>query len=173
MPHRDRQPGQGTRLDRCRNLKTSHNVETDRGLRSVAIEPREGSREERRVLRLRAARVISIWRKRLQLKDVDASAHFHTRAFSFAHPERWRQKRARIAMWRSRWAMCWQRPKAARDAVLQNKRIVQVGTQHRSEPYPMAAHDLVQSWSSRRRKQGRKLSGITTVPDGADASKRS
>lgn len=35
--------------------------------------------------------------------------------------------------------------KAARDAVLKNKLIVQVGTQHRSEPYPMAAHDLVQT----------------------------
>lgn len=35
--------------------------------------------------------------------------------------------------------------KAARDAAMQHKRIVQVGTQHRSEPYPRAAHDLVQS----------------------------
>src|ERR1700726_3662048 len=35
--------------------------------------------------------------------------------------------------------------KAARDAVRKNKRIVQVGTQHRSEPYPRAAHDLVQT----------------------------
>jgi predicted dehydrogenase len=32
--------------------------------------------------------------------------------------------------------------KAARDAVLQRKRIVQVGTQHRSEPYTHAAHKL-------------------------------
>ncbi len=35
--------------------------------------------------------------------------------------------------------------KAARDAVRRGKRVVQVGTQHRSEPYPRAAHDLVQS----------------------------
>jgi predicted dehydrogenase len=35
--------------------------------------------------------------------------------------------------------------KAARDAVIQGKKIVQVGTQHRSEPYPRAAHDLVQT----------------------------
>src|SRR5580658_2442125 len=35
--------------------------------------------------------------------------------------------------------------KAARDAVRQSKHIVQVGTQHRSEPYPRAAHDLVQT----------------------------
>ncbi len=35
--------------------------------------------------------------------------------------------------------------KAARDTVVTNKRIVQVGTQHRSEPYPIAAHDLVQT----------------------------
>jgi predicted dehydrogenase len=35
--------------------------------------------------------------------------------------------------------------KAARDAVLERNLIVQVGTQHRSEPYPRAAHDLVQA----------------------------
>ncbi len=35
--------------------------------------------------------------------------------------------------------------KAARVAVRRTKRIVQVGTQHRSEPHPQAAHDLVRS----------------------------
>src|SRR3984893_2955599 len=35
--------------------------------------------------------------------------------------------------------------KAAHGAVKQHTRIVQVGTQHRSEPYPRAAHELVQS----------------------------
>jgi len=35
--------------------------------------------------------------------------------------------------------------KAARDTVLKSDRIVQVGTQHRSEPYQKAAYDLVQT----------------------------
>src|ERR1700675_821171 len=35
--------------------------------------------------------------------------------------------------------------KAARDATMISKRIVQVGTQHRSEPYPKAARELVQT----------------------------
>jgi predicted dehydrogenase len=35
--------------------------------------------------------------------------------------------------------------KAARDAVIQAKTIVQVGTQHRSEPYQVAAHDVARS----------------------------
>jgi predicted dehydrogenase len=35
--------------------------------------------------------------------------------------------------------------KAARDAVKKNSRIVQVGTQHRSEPHPRAAYDLIQT----------------------------
>ncbi|HEY1676398.1 MAG TPA: Gfo/Idh/MocA family oxidoreductase [Candidatus Sulfotelmatobacter sp.] len=35
--------------------------------------------------------------------------------------------------------------KAARDAVLSAKTIVQVGTQHRSEPYQVAAHDVARS----------------------------
>ena len=35
--------------------------------------------------------------------------------------------------------------KAARDAVLRSDRIVQVGTQHRSEPYQIAARELIKS----------------------------
>ena len=35
--------------------------------------------------------------------------------------------------------------KAARDAVLKSHQIVQVGTQHRSEPHPQLAHHRVQS----------------------------
>src|ERR1700733_13456426 len=35
--------------------------------------------------------------------------------------------------------------KSARDAVIQNERIVQVGTQHRSEPHPRTAQELVQT----------------------------
>jgi predicted dehydrogenase len=35
--------------------------------------------------------------------------------------------------------------KAAREATMKSKRIVQVGTQHRSEPYPRAAHEMVQT----------------------------
>jgi predicted dehydrogenase len=35
--------------------------------------------------------------------------------------------------------------KAARDTVLEKGRVVQVGTQHRSEPYPRAAQELVQT----------------------------
>jgi predicted dehydrogenase len=35
--------------------------------------------------------------------------------------------------------------KAARDTVVKSDRIVQVGTQHRSEPYQIAAHNLVQT----------------------------
>src|SRR5678815_1092824 len=34
--------------------------------------------------------------------------------------------------------------KAARDAVLRSDRIVQIGTQHRSEPYQIAARDFIQ-----------------------------
>jgi predicted dehydrogenase len=35
--------------------------------------------------------------------------------------------------------------KAARDAVLANNLIVQIGTQHRSEPYQIAVHDLIRT----------------------------
>jgi len=35
--------------------------------------------------------------------------------------------------------------KQARDAVKQSKQVVQVGTQHRSEPYPLAVRDIIRS----------------------------
>src|ERR1039457_6225860 len=35
--------------------------------------------------------------------------------------------------------------KEARDAVKKSKQVVQVGTQHRSEPYPLAIRDIIRS----------------------------
>ena len=35
--------------------------------------------------------------------------------------------------------------KDARDAVKQSKQVVQMGTQHRSQPYPLAVRDIVRS----------------------------
>ena len=43
------------------------------------------------------------------------------------------------------WANVLSEIKAARDAVLQHKVIVQAGTQHRSEPYPKLARETIQS----------------------------
>ena len=45
--------------------------------------------------------------------------------------------------------------KAARDAAMKNNRMVQVGTQHRSEPYPMAAHESGADGRAWRRQQDR------------------
>ena len=45
--------------------------------------------------------------------------------------------------------------KAARDAVLHAKTVVQVGTQHRSEPYPNAAHEIVKERRAGRDQQSR------------------
>ena len=61
---------------------------------------------------------------------------------------------------------------AARDAVIQAKTIVQVGTQHRSEPYQKAAHDVVKSGALGDISK-LKSCGTTTVRGGAGVRRSS
>ena len=52
---------------------------------------------------------------------------------------------ARIVTWRSRLPTCLLKPMETRDLVKQSKQVVQVGTQHRSQPYPLAVRDIIRS----------------------------
>jgi len=80
----------------------------------------------------------------LALKDVDAVL--------IATPEHSHSPMLKLAVEAGKDAYC-EKPmgnvlaevKAARDAVLQRQAVVQIGTQHRSELYPRAAHDLMQT----------------------------
>jgi predicted dehydrogenase len=92
----------------------------------------------------RAPRALPYFEDLLALKDVDAVI---ISTPDFAH-----SPMLKLAVEAGKDAYC-EKPmgnvlaeaKAARDAVLAGNRIVQVGTQHRSEPYQIAARDLIRS----------------------------
>jgi predicted dehydrogenase len=92
----------------------------------------------------RAPRTFAAPEELLAQKDVDAVL--------IATPEHSHSPMLKLAVEAGKDAYC-EKPmgnvlaevKAARDAVLQRQRIVQIGTQHRSELYPRAAHDLMQT----------------------------
>jgi predicted dehydrogenase len=92
----------------------------------------------------RAPRGIQYFEEALAAKDIDAvlistPEHSHSPILKLA------AEAGKDAYVEKPMGNVLEEAKAARDAVLQNNRIVQVGTQHRSEPYPKAAHDLVQT----------------------------
>ncbi len=91
----------------------------------------------------RAPRAFAHPEELLALKDVDAVI--------ISTPEHSHSPMLKLTVEAGKDAYCekpmgniLQEVKAARDAVLGSDRIVQIGTQHRSEPYPRAAHGLVQ-----------------------------
>lgn len=134
----------GTGLDWIAGrLKDSHNVEMTAvcDLWSVNREKAAGKNEK---YYGRAPRKFQYMDDVLALKDVDAvlistPEHSHSpvlKAVAEAGKDAYVEKPMGNVL---------EEVKAARDAVTQRNLIVQVGTQHRSELYPRAAHDLVQT----------------------------
>jgi predicted dehydrogenase len=124
-------------------LKTSHNVEMTavcdlwslKREKAVATNTKYYGREPRSFQYLEDA---------LALKDIDAvlistPEHSHSPILKMA------AEAGKDAYVEKPMGNMLGEAKAARDAVSQRNRIVQVGTQHRSEPHPRAAHDLVQT----------------------------
>jgi predicted dehydrogenase len=92
----------------------------------------------------RAPRAFKYPEELLALKDVDAVL--------ISTPEHSHSPLLKMAAEAGKDAYCekpmgnvLEEARAARDAVLEAGRIVQVGTQHRSEPYPRAARELIQT----------------------------
>ena len=92
----------------------------------------------------RAPRAFQYMEDLLALKDVDAVL-ISTADFQHATHLKWVVEAGKDAYCEKPMANDLGEAKAARDAVLRSDRIVQVGTQHRSEPYQIAAHDFIQS----------------------------
>ncbi|MBV9342425.1 MAG: Gfo/Idh/MocA family oxidoreductase, partial [Acidobacteria bacterium] len=124
-------------------LKTSHNVEMTavcdlwslKREKAVAANTKYYGREPRSFQYLEDA---------LALKDIDAvlistPEHSHSPILTMA------AEAGKDAYVEKPMGNVLAEIKEARDAVTQRKRIVQVGTQHRSEPHPRAAHDLVRT----------------------------
>jgi predicted dehydrogenase len=124
-------------------LKGTHNVET------VAVcdlwkDNRERAAATTERYYGRAPRAFQYLEDLLELKDVDAVL--------IATPEHSHSPVLKAAAEAGKHAYC-EKPmgnvldevKAARDAVKERKLVVQVGTQHRSEPYQLAAREVVRS----------------------------
>ena len=124
-------------------LKASHNVET------VAVCDLWTTNREQAAARTqqyygRAPRAFQHFEDVLSLKDVDAVViatpeHSHSpilKATVEAGKDAYSEKPMGNVL---------SEVKAARDAVKQRKAIVQIGTQHRSEPYQLAAREIVRS----------------------------
>ncbi len=124
-------------------LKASHNVET------IAVCDLWTTNRDQAAARTqeyygRAPRAFQHFEEVLALKDVDAVL--------IATPEHSHSPILKATVEAGKDAYC-EKPmgnvlsevKAARDAVKQRKNVVQIGTQHRSEPYQLAARDVVRS----------------------------
>ncbi len=92
----------------------------------------------------RAPRAFQYMEDLLALKDVDAVL-VSTADFQHATHLRAVVEAGKDAYCEKPMANDLAEAKAARDAVLRSDRIVQVGTQHRSEPYQIAARDFIRS----------------------------
>jgi len=92
----------------------------------------------------RAPRAFQYMEDLLALKDVDAVL-ISTADFQHATHLKTVVEAGKDAYCEKPMANDLAEAKAARDAVLRSDRIVQVGTQHRSEPYQIAARDFIRS----------------------------
>jgi predicted dehydrogenase len=92
----------------------------------------------------RAPRSFQYLDELLALKDVDAVV-ISTGDFQHALPLKWAAEAGKHVYVEKPMANDLDQAKAARDAVLSRKLIVQVGTQHRSEPYQRAVRDLIRA----------------------------
>ena len=125
------------------SLKGKKKCGSDGGLRLMESQSRPGGRRQPKILRQSAQRAKASPRtagaERFGWRD-----DFHSRALAFTTPESDRrsgQRRLREKPMGNVLAEV----KAARDAVVARNLIVQIGTQHRSEPYQIAVRDLVRS----------------------------
>ncbi len=124
-------------------LKSSHNVEITAVCDLWSVN-REKAREANAKHYGRAPRAVQHPEELLALKDVDAvlistPEHSHSPLLKLA------AEASKDAYLEKPMGNVLAEVKAARDAVVARKLIVQLGTQHRSEPYPKAARDVVRS----------------------------
>jgi len=124
-------------------LKTAHNVEM-----TVVCDLWKGNREKAVATNTgyygRAPRAVQYLEEVLAMRDVDGvlistPEHSHSPILKMA------AEAGKDAYVEKPMGNVLAEAKAARDAVLAARTIVQVGTQHRSEPYPNAAQEVIRS----------------------------
>jgi predicted dehydrogenase len=136
--------GRGGELDWIASrLKTSHNVEMT-AVCDLWKANREKALTRNKGYYGRAPRAFQQPDELLALKDVDAvlistPEHSHSPLLKLT------AETGKDAYVEKPMGNVLEEAKAARDAVLERNLVVQVGTQHRSELYPRAAYDLIQT----------------------------
>jgi len=134
----------GTELDQIASqLKTSHNVEMTAVCDLWKVN-RDKAAATNESYYGRAPRAVQHLEDLLAMKDVDG-VFISTPEHSHSPILRIVTEAGKDAYVEKPMGNVLSEVKASRDAVLQGKTIVQVGTQHRREPYPTAAHEVVQS----------------------------
>ncbi len=124
-------------------LKTSKNVEMIAVCDLWKVN-REAAAARAKEVYQRTPRSFQYMEDLLSLKDVDAVL-ISTGDFQHAPILKLVAEAGKDAYCEKPMANVLEEAKAARDAVLQRKLIVQIGTQHRSEPYQIAARDLIRT----------------------------
>ena len=125
------------------DLKTSHNIEVT-AVCDLWSENRRRAAERAQLIYGRAPRSFQYMEELLALKDVDGVL-ISTADFQHAPILKLVVEAGKDAYCEKPFANVLAEAKAARDAVLASGRIVQIGTQHRSEPYQIAVRDLIQT----------------------------
>ena len=116
----------------------------------------------------RAPRSFQYMEELLELNDVDAVI-ISTADFQHAPILKLVAEAGKDAYCEKPMANVLEEAKAARDAVRSRNLIVQIGTQHRSEPYQIAAKECDQPRRARAKSAKWRSCGIITVRAGADA----
>ena len=123
------------------NLKRGHNVEVTSVCDLWKVN-RERAGESAKKTYMRAPREYQYCEELLALKDVDAVV-IATADFQHAPLLALAAEAGKDAYCEKPMANVLEEAKAARDAVRSRKLIVQIGTQHRSEPYQIAAKEYI------------------------------
>lgn len=124
-------------------LKAKHNVETTAVCDLWSVN-REAARAANEKYNGRSPRSFQYFEDVLALKDIDA-VMISTPEHSHSPILKMTAEAGKDAYVEKPMGNVLSEVKAARDAVLTRNLIVQVGTQHRSEPYPGLAHEVIRS----------------------------
>src|SRR6185369_3729655 len=123
------------------DLKDRHNVEMTAVCDLWSVNRERAAKTASQVYG-RARRSFQYFEELLALKDVDAVI-ISTADFQHAPLLQWAAEAGKDAYCEKPMANVLDEAKAARDAVRLHKRVVQIGTQHRSEPYQQAVRELI------------------------------
>ena len=169
-PHRHRFPRAGDCALIASQLKDEKNVEMTAVCDLWKVNREKAAAAKREGLRPRPARV-SVHGSAAGAEGCGRRDRLHRRFPARPH-SKLAVEAARTPTAKSQWPTFWTRPKPRATRSVKSDRIVQIGTQHRSEPYQIAARDLIAPARWEMSAKSRSC-GTTTAPAGAAVPKSS